>query len=981
MRAGARTARKRPPASRDSVTGTSFLVLVLALSVALLPLRELRADPATALYGAAESSFAQGLYGPAAESLRVLLRDHPDDALADDAEYLLALSRLYGGNADQAARSLEQFPRRFPTSPYLRSVGYWLGYARYSLGQAREATAAFRAQVDAYPQESRYRQYSLSYLGELYERAGDLDAALSASRSLLASGAGGELAATALYRIGGISFARGAWGEAEAAFSRIRLEYATSAVALRAQFYEAEALRERGEGRAAARRYQEFLDLATGKSGTLPSLLEDARYRLALLAQQRGDPEAVLAETGRFLADFPASARLTEVLLMRAEVLFDRQDLGAARAAYAQALERLRDPAQRQRVSYNLAVCAAGLGDQAAALQSLEAAAGGPDAGLTARSRYRQAVIHAAQGGAAKALPILQALVAAGGAEEEVLRFLGGLLDDLARPSDARGVWGELVVRFPASPSAPRYLYRRGAAALSLGDHGAALDDFTALVRAHADLPGAADLVAEARYNIGFVYSARGEYVRSLPYFARAREASSDPELRAKCLFAQAVAAYNVEDFAAALLAFRRYAAEVSDPLARGRGLLGQGKTQLRSGDLEGAVVSLQAAAAALSGTEEGAESLFWLGGALMRAARADAARIAYGELLTRYPQSPRVPEAYLRSGMAARLSGELPAALDLLGQAVARLPAGDRSGPREEGLYELGLTALAMDRPGDARRWFGQIGREYPKSALAPEGLLKIAQASFEANRLREAAAGFQEVVRGFPGSEAAMAAAYWGAESSLRAGDRDRAASGFWDYLKRYPAGSYARAAEDGIASVVESTQDPALLRRLYDAAEQDTAVPPSLANRVRLAYASVLLDRGNAREAEAVSRRIAADELAEPFRGQAHLLQGRILRRRGVRDEALVILSSLATSRADRVGAQALLELGGTLAEAGRHREAATELLRFSVLYAQHRDLLPQALYGALLALRKTGDAAGAATLERRLADEFPGWKPPR
>jgi TolA-binding protein len=929
------------------------------------------------LWGVAERAFAQGLYPAASESLLSLLRDYPTDALADDAEFLLALCRVYTGNYDQAARSLEQYARRYPGSPHVRTIGYWLGYSRYRLGHLEEATAAFRSQAEGYPEEARYRLQALSYLGELYERSGNPEAALAASRGLLEEGATGEMASHALYRIGSITLDRGDYAQALTAFARIRLEHAASDVAVRALFYEARALETRSAGTEAALRYRGFLDSSkTGAgAGESAALREGAYLALARLAAAEGDNSAVLDSLSRLASEMPSSSRLAETHTLRAQALFDRGDLGGARTAYAAALARTRDPNERQRLAFNLAVCAAALGDLGAALGGLEEASGGPDAGIASKSLYRQAALHAQMDHPEQAIPLLQQVARSGTGDEETLRFLGELLETEGRSAESAAVWGALVAGFPLSAELPRYLYRQGGAALATRDHAVALEAFGRLVRDAGDGPESADLVAQASYGMGSVYADRGEYVRSLPYFAQASARTALPDLKTRSLYAQAVAAYNTQDYDGASAAFASYARMVADPMAQARGLLGGGKADLRAGRLGEAERAFQSASGALAGSPEGAESAYWLGIARTRLGRNSEAVEAFIRLATEYPDDPRAAEGYLRAGVMARLAGDLEASRMHLDQALARLPARDRTAAREEALYEMIATRLALGHSSEARRLAAQLGREYPQGSLAPEGLLRMAQATYETGQYLAAAGEFEAVGRTYPGSDAAGAASYWIGECWQRAGQTDRAIEAYWEYLKRSPTGSYAGTAEASLVRLIGEQADTSRLRVLYEAAERESDVPPSVAYRVRLEYARILAGLGRTTEAAIVLRGVEADGLVEPHRGEALLLAARIERSMGRLDAALPVLSTLAQSRLDRVGAEALLELGLALAEAKRPQEAVAELLRLTVLFAQYRDLVPRALRSAARLLEAGGDKEAAARLDRRLADEFP------
>lgn len=66
-----------------------------------------------------------------------------------------AIATLRNGDFDKAAAALGDFQRRFPTSPYLDSVRFWLGNALYGKRDYKGAIAAFRGFVADAPDHPR----------------------------------------------------------------------------------------------------------------------------------------------------------------------------------------------------------------------------------------------------------------------------------------------------------------------------------------------------------------------------------------------------------------------------------------------------------------------------------------------------------------------------------------------------------------------------------------------------------------------------------------------------------------------------------------------------------------------------------------------------------------------------------------------------------------------------------------------------------
>jgi tol-pal system protein YbgF len=66
-----------------------------------------------------------------------------------------AIATLRSGDFDKSVAALGNFQRRYPNSPYLDSVRFWLGNALYGKRDYKEAINAFRAFVGSAPEHPR----------------------------------------------------------------------------------------------------------------------------------------------------------------------------------------------------------------------------------------------------------------------------------------------------------------------------------------------------------------------------------------------------------------------------------------------------------------------------------------------------------------------------------------------------------------------------------------------------------------------------------------------------------------------------------------------------------------------------------------------------------------------------------------------------------------------------------------------------------
>jgi TolA-binding protein len=136
----------------------------------LLGMIQLGAQGAESLYSSGSKAFQDGLYLMAVRNLRQLAEQYPDHPLADDAEYLRGLAEFYQREYARLIAVFQDFPRRYPQSPFLRQLHFWLGSSYYSLEQYREAAAQLTLQVDKYPGEQEYVDRALLLKGAALEK-------------------------------------------------------------------------------------------------------------------------------------------------------------------------------------------------------------------------------------------------------------------------------------------------------------------------------------------------------------------------------------------------------------------------------------------------------------------------------------------------------------------------------------------------------------------------------------------------------------------------------------------------------------------------------------------------------------------------------------------------------------------------------------------------------------------------------------------
>jgi TolA-binding protein len=970
----------------------SGVLACLLLAVAVIPLAGQEAE---SLYASGERAFRDGLYLMAARSLRQLAEKYPDHPLADDAEYLEALAEYYQQGYARLLAILKDFPRRHPRSPFLAQVPFWLGSAHFQLGQYGEAAVQLATQAEKFPAEKEYADRALLLRGAALEKLGEWAEARKTYRRLLdgktAEGglrAAESLEAEAWFRMGSAQLMLQDYAGALISFTRVLVEHADSPQAEEALFYAAESLFFAGRFAEAERRYRLALE-----GDPPPERIETCLYRLARILARLEKPAEALAMAGELERRFPRGPYTSEYPLLAAEALFDLGRFGEAQTAYRRALAAAATPADRQRLSYSLALAALAAGTPEAALEALRDSLAGGDAGVAEQAAFRLAAALTALGRETEALKAVSGFrqrFPGSRLAAEALALEASLLDRAGRGREARELYTQLLARYPDSDRQDEVLFQRAYSFLAAGDTGSALKDFFAVVRDH---PGSAYL-EESRYNIGHIYSQRGEFARALPYFAEVvrqagvkreavkreaakREAAPLGELAERAMLASGVCQFNAGEYAEALVWFQRLAELPGEAELQAQGWYYAGRALYKLERLAEAEGALSRAARA--GGPQREEALYWQAVSLFRLDRLGAARQAFLDLSNAFPTGPWAAEAIYRAGMCAALGGEHPAALALFERALAAARKRESAGPGRELLQEIllqkGLSLLASSGREEAAAAFRTLAREFPGGDLAADGFLALAEADLRAGDYPKALASFRQLAKDYPGRRAARGAQYFAGVAAARQGLAEEGLEHLLRYLEQDPGGGLARSAEEEIRRILAETADPSdRALKGFLARVEAAGVPPSLKQKARFEYARHVFQRDR-EQGLALLSALRDSQPEEPLAGEVHYWIGEAYRQRGDLVRALDIFAGIAAARADRMGALAQAGVARVRGEQGRREEAAEEYLKLYFLYPELKDLASEGLYQAGRLYRELGLRERADLLFEKLRTEFP------
>ncbi|UCF98768.1 MAG: tetratricopeptide repeat protein [Spirochaetaceae bacterium] len=961
------------------------------------------AQSAENLFEAGRKAFQDGMYVMAARNFRELADQYPDSPFADDAEYLSGVADFYLGEFQSCVATLKNYARRYPRSSNNSRVSYWLGSAYFQLLNYPEALSQLRNQVEKYQDEQPYNDHALLLKGMVEENLSQWAAARESYQRILSRDSARELWPEALYRFGGLALRASDYTDALTAFSRIIVEFSASPYAAEAVFFVGECHFFLGRYTEAERSFRSVL-------ASEPPLeqWETSLYRLALILQELGRSAQALEMCTELERRFPRSRYRDSLARLKADLLFDLKRYPEAFDAYGKSLQAGIGMEERQVIYYNMGLAAFLSGDLRRCLEPLEKALQGrPE--IAEQSLFRLSAAQAELGLVQLAADHFEEFLRrypSSQRREEATRILAALYFENGDSDKAEPLYTKLITRYPDSSYQDEYLFKRGSTQLQRGSAGseqtaalaAALKDFYTLIERWPDSP----YLAESSYNIGYIYSRRGEYKRASPFFEDVLQAEPSPELAGRAILAAGVCAFNAGEYEQAIEWFRKNAGgprtgmaypsvDRSNPASAwtGESWFYLGRTHYKLEQLEKAADTFGRAAELLEGTAQGEEAQFWKGLSEFRLNRLEQAKESFLILTRRYPGGQRLAESYYRAGICAFQTDSYLESIDHYDRALQTLSAqmgtyGDNL--KQEILYQKGLSFLQAGERDQALKTYESLSREFPKSTLASEAFFKIAEEDFRNGRYRSAADGFALVKERFPDTPAAASALYWAGLSAAREGDR----SGALEYLIAFlegsrdsrdlSAGGLAELAMQEIRGILSAlgsdgrSEEGKIFEEFYRRVDRSPSLDQAFRNRIRFEYARYIFP-GTPEGAMAILQTVRAEDPVEPLASEVSFLIGEYYRLNGELDRAFDIFTGIIAANSGQPGAASQLGIARVLEARAQSQEAAEEYLKVHFLYPDHAELAAEGLYSAGRLYWEEGYRDRAGQLFKRLKDEYP------
>ena len=938
--------------------GSLFSLLFLIFSFAL------GAQTAEQFFQAGSKAFQDRLYYIATKNLRAVADQYPDHALADDAEYLQGLSEYYLERFVSSIAIFKNFRLKYPRSPYRSRNNFWIGNAYFQLGQYSQVVRYLSAQVEEYPEEEYFLSQALFMRGTAQENLKSWQDAQASYAQLLLLESGRPYQARALLRIGGIFFRLRDYKPALEHFTRILTEHSESELVGEALYFTAECYFNLGQLDNAAARFRRTLETVpeTGRR-------EDIYFRLLQADTALNRLDQALAWCRKLEDEFPKGRYTPHLAGLKADLLFDLERFVEAARAYQQAAGLAADSAERQAVAYNLGLSLVFSDRPVEALEPLgQAAQAGDRADIAEKSLYRLGGILQELGRDSAAIAALEQFgrrFPASVQAEEAQSLVGSLYEHTEQYQKAKEIFSQLITRYPTSANHSEYLFRRGSSALAAGDDSAALNDFFRIVRNYPD----SVYSDKCRYNIGYIYSTRGEYLRAVPYYQEVL-LGKDRELSNRALLAIGVAYFNAGEYNQAAARFKEMSGSYTS--WSGEAWFYLARSQYKLEELEEAAESFKRAERHLEGGELGEEALYWQALSAFRLGHLQDARENFLDLTVRYRSGRRVFESYYRAGLCDSLRDRYAESLRLFDLAL------NLTDPKEELmpdlLYQKGWSLLRVDRREEALHTFESLSSRYFQSDLAREAWYGLAEADFREGRYSQAAEGFQRVAKDYPHSGSGRVSLYWAAVSAEKLSNGREALDYYLGYIEAAPQGGLVAQASDRIRHLLLQSANRPVIEGFYARVEESSSVPMAIKNQMRFEYARFIF-RDDREQGFRILVGLHDSGVEKPLQGEVDFLIAEYYFLEREFDRALDIFTGITAAFSGRLAASAQLRVAGILAQSGAGEEAAEEYLKVYFLYPDIKEPAAEGLFKSAQIFHRLGVQDRAIDLVKKLREEFP------
>jgi TolA-binding protein len=585
----------------------------------------------------------------------------------------------------------------------------------------------------------------------------------------------------------------------------------------------------------------------------------------------------------------------------------------------------------------------------------------------------------------------------------DALYFRAECLYLRGKKAEAARSYADVAAKYPSDRLAAQALYMAGFAALETGDYAAALRHAQAFLAAHPNDNLAADVMhvaAESQLLLGHLPESEQTYGKLLQKYPNHVDA---PFWRVR----HAMGLYLQKKYRETIDALDPAAASILAPelVCEAQFLLGSSKLELN--EPEAAAKALEAAAAADPKWRRADETRLALAAAYRQAGHLDQAQANLRRLIADFPASPLLEQAHDRLGEYCYLAGDYRGAAEAYQALVTRWPQSPRA---PQALYALAAAQLDQKNLVAAERSLNGLLDKSPEAKLAARGRFLRGQVRYQVRKYAEAAddlqtalaadlsakeksdaryllglcrmalkqyppaaAAFGQLLEHDPQYAQADTAQYQLAWALSLGGDDAKAAEAFAQLLKKYPQSPRVAEAEYNAGELAAKAKDYAKALPHYFAA-QEKAGKAEPAEKALFKLGWCYYQQGDFHQAVQSFQYQRYVFPQGPLAGEAAYLEAESLFRGEKYAEALTAYERWKTFASPAEQAQALLHAAQS---AGRLKQWEKSL-DWAALCARQFPALPaasEALFEQGSAQQSLGKTAEALALYQQIIDRWP------
>ncbi|MES2764842.1 MAG: tetratricopeptide repeat protein [Bacteroidota bacterium] len=378
---------------------------------------------------------------------------------------------------------------------------------------------------------------------------------------------------------------------------------------------------------------------------------------------------------------------------------------------------------------------------------------------------------------------------------EESMYALGWTAFRKREFSKANQLFGELLKAFPKSEFAPEVLVRKG-------DGHYVLKEYSSAASAYREAVSRAPKSDEgqyAAYQLGQALYRAGSYSEAISAFKSFVRTNPNSELADDAMYSIGWTLFQNRQYAQAIDEFNNFLGAYSGSQLVPRALYTIADAQYNLGNFDAALVDYKKVRDKYPTSPYGADAVRGMQYALIALGRDAEAPKVGDDFVAQYPQTKVAEEVKYRQGELFYNGRNFASAVTEYEDFLAKYPDSEKN---SEAMFWLGKSYISMQDSTRAEKVFSDLEKKYPKSNYVPEGLLELALMHIELNRPQKADSIFGLLTMYYPENQIAQRAGFERGILMFSQGDTVRSMDVFKATADKYPGTDYGDQARYQIA-----------------------------------------------------------------------------------------------------------------------------------------------------------------------------------